>query len=146
MQKKWYVQYKNISFFNLVAACVHISLNYSTVKSSLLVYGLKGLRLTSLNYALWLICDSAVWSFSCFVRVSGFWRQVLLHPGLDHRKLLAELLGHYYLCIGKEQSNALIKHILVNRTVGGSLQVCSLKYHTDKIGTVLYERLMAKLD
>lgn len=72
--------------------------------------------------------------------------EVLLHPGLDHRKLLAELLGHYYLCIGKEQSNALIKHILVNHTVGGSLQVCSLKYYTDKIGTALYERLMAKLD
>lgn len=60
--------------FYLVAACVHVSLNYSTVKSSLLVYGLKGLRLTPLKYTQWLICDSAVWSFSCFVRVSGFWR------------------------------------------------------------------------
>lgn len=55
-------------------SCVHVSLNYSTVKSSLLVYGLKGLRLTPLKYTRWLICDSAVWSFSCFVRVSGFWR------------------------------------------------------------------------
>lgn len=94
---------------------------------------------------LWLSC------LKFFLLCQGLWLlktvcEVLLHPGLDHRKLLAELLGHYYLCIGKEQSNALIKHILVNRTVGGSLQVCSLKYHTDKIGTALYERLMAKLD
>ncbi len=72
--------------------------------------------------------------------------ELLLHTGLDHRKLLAELLGHYYLCIDKEQSNALIKHILVDRTVGGSLQACSLKYYSDKIGTALYERLIAKLD
>lgn len=41
----------------------------------------------------------------------------LMDPGLDHRKLLAKLLGHYQ-CIGQEQSSAPIIYGLVDHTVG----------------------------
>lgn len=66
---------------------------------------------------LWLSC------LKFFLLCQGLWLlkivcELMLHPGLDHSKLLADLLAHYYLCIGKEQSNALIKHILVDHTVG----------------------------
>jgi len=41
----------------------------------------------------------------------------MLHSGMDHRKLLAESLGHYQ-CIGQEQSSAPIIYGLVDHTVG----------------------------
>lgn len=66
--------------------------------------------------------------------------ELMLHPGLDHRKLLTELLGHYQ-CMGKEQSSATTIYGLVDHTVGFE----GLKYHGDSRGTELYQRLMAKL-
>lgn len=114
-------------------ACSRISLNYATVKYShpcwFMVW--RGCRDPFEIYCvidLWLSC------LKFFLLFQGLWLlktvcELTLHPGLDHRKLLAELLGRYYLCIGKEQSNAPIIHGLVDHTVGGT---CSLKYCSDR--------------
>lgn len=76
---------------------------------------------------LWLSC------LKFFLLCQGRWLlktvcELMLHPGLDHRKLLAELLGHYQ-CNGKEQSSASTIYGLVDHTVGFE----GLKYHSEGV-------------
>lgn len=115
-KKKRYLQYKNINFLPCGSLCAHLIqlFHREVIPAGLWSEGTATdhFEICSVIY-LWLSCLK----FFLLCQGLGLLKTVcelLLHPGLDHRKLLAELLGHYYVCIGKEQSNALIKHIQVD--------------------------------